>query len=238
LTDGAELILSKSSIDEWLRCHKAWMFGYAYRIKGAPNLDMAVGTAVHAGAEAIWRGMNPTEALERALVREVALMGDAVLGDPVQGLADAHAMLLVYAKNIVPTFTATMVEQDFLIRVNGVLVSGRIDAADDSDVHDTKTTSTPSKVTPERHALGMTGYYLGYQSLTGRAPRRLLLDVVAKNGRWKIVEVEPDIAGFAEVVALVSKGILTGDFEPTGAPRGECPRCPYAAICKYSTTGV
>ncbi len=232
MTDGAELILSKSSIEEWLRCHKAWMYGYAYRIKGAPSLDMAIGTAVHAGAEAIWRGMNPAEALERALARETALIPGLTVDELQQAVTDAHAMLLTYAKHIVPTFgdAPSLIEADFLIRVNGTLVSGRIDAAN-ADVHDTKTTSTPSKVTPDHHQLGMTLYAWGYRALTGHLPRRLLLDVVAKNGRWAVKEVEPDYAGAAEVVKLVADGINASDFEPTGAAKGECARCPYQAIC-------
>lgn len=234
MTEGAELILSKSSIDAWLSCHYKWFIGYVWRIGGAPSLDMAVGTAVHAGVEAYWNGNDHVEATRMALQREVALM-DAVSADEVaRAVVDAHAMTKTYVEKIAPTFRPTMVEQDFLIRVNGQLVSGRLDAASETEVHDTKTTSTPSKVTPDQHRLGMTLYSWGYRALTGHLPEKLQLDIVAKNGRWAVKEVEPDYAGTAEVVGLVADGIKSNDFRPTGAAVGECPRCPYRNICRFS----
>lgn len=231
MTDGVELILSKSSIGTWLTCYRQYMYGYVYRIPGAPSLDMAIGTAVHAGAEAHWKGHDPIEATQKALDREVALIPHVTVDEGVQADKDALAMTRLYLDKIAPTFTVTMVEQDFLIRVDGTLVSGRIDAADDKDVHDTKTTSTPSKVDAAHNQLGMTIYRHGYKSITGHLPERLLLDVVAKNGRVAVKEVEPDDQGMAEVVAMVARGINEGDFAPTGASRGECVRCPYATIC-------
>lgn len=234
MSDGAELILSKSSIERWLSCRYAWLLTYAHRLPGRPNLDMIVGTAVHAGVEAYWKGKDPRSGLEKAWAREVRSMGSAfVVGDFADHRLDAHKMLGVYLASIAPTFTPSIVERDFLVRINGVLVSGRIDAADDDDVHDTKTTSTPSKVTADQHRLGMTLYRHGYASITGRLPKRLLLDVVARNGRWKQLPVEPDDAGMAEVVAHVAAGINAGDFEPTGAAVGECPRCPFLMVCRF-----
>lgn len=228
---GAELILSKSAIDLWGRCNRAWMYAYAYRVPGAPNLDMAIGTAVHAGAEAHWKGEDPDSATRKALARELALIPALASGEATGALVDALAMTRLYLDKIVPTFTPTLVEKDFLIRVDGQLVSGRIDAAD-GDVHDTKTTGTPSKVDPKAHRLGMTLYRWGYRALTGNLPGRLLLDVVAKNGRWKIAEVEPDEQGTAEVVGMVARGVNAGDFAPTGASRGACHSCAYVSICK------
>lgn len=238
MSDGAELILSKSSIEVWLACHKRWAYGYLYRVPGAPNLDMAVGTGTHAAVEAYWKGESPEEAFAVAMSRELALIPGLVPILAAGAVADGLRLWGTYLRHIVPTFTATMVEKDFLIRVNGVLVSGRIDAADENDVHDTKTTSTPSKVTPERHALGMTIYRHGYRALTGKFPGRLLLDVVAKNGRHKVVEVEPDDAGMAEVVGMVAKGISEGDFRPTGASSGACYGCAYRTMCPDANLGL
>lgn len=232
---GQPLILSKSSMEVYGTCKRQWLYCYVYRIPGAPNLDMAVGTAVHAGAEAHWKGADPVEATTAALAHETALIPGLTVDEFQQAVTDAQAMTQTYLAHIVPTFPVppTIIEQDFLISVDGVLVSGRIDVAD-GDVHDTKTTSTPSKVTAERHSLGMTIYRHGYRVLTGKFPGRLVLDVVAKNGRWKVLEVEPDDQGMAEVVGLVAKGINAGDFAPTGAARGACYSCPFQAICSYA----
>ena len=226
MTDGAELILSKSSIETWLTCKYQWLLSYAYRIKGAPSVDMAVGTAVHAGVEAHWKGEDPVQATMTALLKESTMMLPEASIEALRAVPDAHRMVSVYLHNIAPTFIPTLVEADFLVRVNGTLLSGRIDAAD-GDVHDTKTTSTPSKVDAEKMRLGMTLYRWGYKALTGNLPGRLLLDVVARNGRWKQVEVEPDDRGLSEVVSHVAAGVNRGDFEPTGARSGACARCPY-----------
>lgn len=232
MTEGAELILSKSSIEVYLDCHYKWFLGYVYRVKGgvAPDMSMAIGHAVHAGVEAHWKGKaDPENALRAALIRELALGPAPEPEAAAVAVRDALTMLRVYLTKIAPTFTPGMIERDFLIRVNGQLVSGRIDAAEESsdEVHDTKTTSTPSKVVGKRTQLGMTIYRHGYKALTGRLPKRLVLDVVARNGRWKQVEVEPDDHGMAEVVGLVSAGIIGGQFEPTGARTGSCARCPF-----------
>jgi PD-(D/E)XK nuclease superfamily len=229
--DGAELILSKSSIDVWLDCHRKWMYAYVYRVPGAPNIDMAVGTAVHAGVEALLNGKDPFKALQKSWKTVTALMPNNDSVEARQALADAHTLFRVYQANIAPTLgTVIAIEKDFLVRVNGVLMSGRIDVAD-QDVHDTKTTATPSKVNPNSHRLGMTLYKHGYRALTGSWPVRLVLDIVARNGRWKQLEVEPDDAELAEIAGMVAKGINDGDFEPTGAAKGSCHKCAYVALC-------
>jgi RecB family exonuclease len=242
MPDGQELVLSKSAIDAWDRCHKAYLYGYVYRVPGAPNLDMAVGTAVHAGVEAYWKGKGPVDATEAALYNELASMPAVPKDEVKQALVDARAMTRTYLVQIVPTFPKppTLVERDFLIRVNGTLVSGRIDCAteDPDEVRDTKTTSTPSKVTPERHQLGQTLYAWGFAAIAGRMPTRLLLDCVGKNGRVAVKEVEPDYAGAAEVVAMVAKGVNEGDFRPTGAAAGACYSCPYRTICPDASLGL
>ena len=237
--DGQELVLSKSSIDVWSSCHRKYMYAYLYRIPGGTNLDMAVGTAVHAAAEAHWKGKDPEEALAVAMAGELALIPGLIPIEAAGAVAVALGLWQTYLAKIVPTFPVppTIIERDFLISVNGVLVSGRIDVATEGpdEVRDTKTTSTPSKVTPERHQLGMTLYSWGFQALTGRLPKRLLLDTIGRNGRWAIKTVEPDYQGTAEVVGLVAAGIAAGNFAPTGAASGQCWRCPYAQICPDST---
>ena len=231
---GQELILSKSSIDVWLDCHRKWMYAYVYRVHGPPSIEQARGQAVHAGVEALLKDKDPFKALQKAWKAETALMPNADSAEARQALADAHTLLRVYQANIAPLLgTVIAIEKDFLVRVNGILMSGRIDVAD-QDVHDTKTTATPAKVSANSHRLGMTLYRHGYRALTGTWPGRLLLDIVARNGRWKQLEVEPDDAELAEVAGLVAKGVNEGDFAPTGAAKGSCHKCAYVNICEFA----
>lgn len=229
-----ELRLSKSSIDLFEDCDYAWYLGYVLRIKGSPTLQMIRGRAVHAGIEAYWKGEDHVGATVREFTASVDSIPDADVAAAGEALGDAHRLVGTYVTKIAPTFTPNLVEAKFAIRVNGVLVTGAIDAATETEVHDTKTTSTPSKVDPERHRVEMTLYQWGAQSL-GLSPERLVLDVVGVNGRSKSVEVQPDEAGAAELVGYVADRIGSGVFEPTGARTGQCGRCSFASTCKFST---
>lgn len=228
-----ELRLSKSSIDAFLECNYAWYLGAVLRIKGAPTLHMIAGRAVHAGIEAHWKGEDHVEATVASWDSDLASTGLEGTEEAAASFLDALRLVGTYIDKIAPTFTPSLVEAKFMIRVDGVLVSGTIDAADEN-VHDTKTTSTPSKVDPKLHRVEMTIYGWGAQSLTGKSPGKLLLDVVGRNGRTKTAEVEPDPAGTAEVIGYVARKIGEGTFEPNGARTGQCFRCPYAVRCSYA----
>lgn len=234
--EATELVLSKSSIRAWLTCRYAWLLGYVHRIKGVPNLDMVIGTATHAGVEAYWKHEPPYDATRAAFSYEGPLDATTTSEMVVAGLVDAVAMTRTYIEKIAPTVETppTLVEADFLIRVDGVLVSGRIDTGSVDEVRDTKTTSTPSKVDPARYGVDMALYGWGARSITGRFPGRYWLDVVARNGKFAVKPVEPDYQGAAEVVRHVAAGITAGEFGPTGAAVGECPRCSYAAVCRFA----
>jgi CRISPR/Cas system-associated exonuclease Cas4 (RecB family) len=229
------LVLSASSIKVWLQCGRRFYYDQVLRILGRPNMAMAVGTAVHAGVEATHKGLDATGATETAFAGEMTKMGGSVVDDPVVAFRDAEMMLALYRAKVAPTFKPTIVEREFVIRANGVLVSGQIDAADD-DVRDTKTTANLSKFRPQKHRLQLNLYRLGYRAITGRWPGRLLLDVLARNGRYKQVEIEVDEGEVADVLMLVSSAIMRGDYEPTGALNGSCARCPYLEICPYAVT--
>lgn len=233
----SDLILSASSISFYLRCHYRYLLSNVYRIGGGrPSMGAVLGAAVHAGAEAFWKEpTRPQAALRRAFERELATVPTPFEEDASVVLADAERMLGTYMAQVAPTFTPTMVEQKFLIRVNGIGVSGTLDAADD-DVHDLKTVSMISKFYPLEHVLQLTLYRLGFKALTGRYPKRLLLDVLPRKGRvtYRQYEIEPDTTEAIDTISIVSAGIMAEDYEPTGATAGVCHYCPYREICRYA----
>lgn len=240
MTEPAPLILSASTIKVWVDCHYRYLLEHVHKVPAAPNMDMAIGTAVHAGVEALHKAaQDPLQATRSAFGRELASMSAYDDEEALRAQEDVPKMFRTYTHNILPTFRPTMVERPFLIRVDGVHVSGQIDAADEvlDEVHDTKTTATPSKIKPERHQFQMSLYRWAYRVLTGRFPKRLVLDVVARNGRWKQIEVEPDDQGMVELVKLTADGIMRSEFDPTGALSGACARCPYATgVCRFAAT--
>ncbi len=234
MTEPRELVLSVSTMKTWLSCRYRYLLSNIWRVPAPPNMDMAIGTAVHAGVEAMHKGLpDPLGATVAAFDREMAPSADQLGLNLGEGLLDAEKMLGLYRQKMAG-YHPTMVEKDFVARMNGVLVSGRIDGADEEDVHDTKTTANLTKFKPERYSFQSNIYRWGYKVLTGRMPKRLLLDVVTRNGKYKQVEIKPDDSVF-DTVGVVSAGILKGEFEPTGALSGECARCPYArGVCSYA----
>lgn len=233
------LILSASSIAFYLRCHYRYLLSNVYRIGGGrPSMAAVLGAAVHAGVEAFWKSpTRPDAALRRSFERELATVPTPFEEEPSVVLAAAERMLGTYIGQVAPTFKPTMVEQSFLITVEGVGVSGTLDAADENDVRDLKTVSMISKFYPTEHRLQLSLYRLGYKALTGHYPRKLLLDVLPRRGKivYRSYEIEPDMAEVIDVIGIVSEGIAAEDYEPTGATGGACHYCPYRLVCKHST---
>lgn len=232
-----DLILSTSSISAYLQCHYRYLLSNIYRVGGAQSAAAALGTAVHAAVEAFWKATptRPQAVLERVLAAELTRVPPPHDEPVATLLRDGTAMLRTYIKTVTPTFTPTLVEQTFVITIDAVTVAGTIDAADD-DLHDTKTTSLISKFDPTNHVLQLSLYSLGYQVLTGRKPKRLLLDVLPRGGRvtYRQYEVQPEIGELIDVLGIVSEGISKEDYEPTGATGGVCHYCPYRRICRHS----
>ncbi len=231
-----ELVLSNSSISAYWRCHWRWYLDNVLRYPSVGNLRMALGIAVHAGVEAIFRGpLRPAGVFRASFIRETAgLPAEEMNADP--GASDAgEVMLATYMREVVPTFTPTMVEQPFTIRADGVLVTGIIDAADENDVHDTKTTAMISKFHPDSYQVQMTLYHWGYQALTGRAPKRLLLDVLPRGGnvKYRQVEIKPIHAEARDLIRLTRDAIMDRKFEPTGVLNGSCASCPFMKVCEF-----
>lgn len=238
MTEPVELMLSASSMKNYLRCPRRYYLSSVLRVPESQNVAAAIGTAVHAAIETALSPFalsSPQDALERSLAAEMALVPPAALADAEDPSPDAHKLLALWRKNIAPTLgQIRLVERDFLLRITGVLITGRIDFGD-QDVHDTKTTSALSKFHPEAHQLQLTIYRHGYKAITGSWPGRLILDVIARNGRWKQVDLEPDDDGLIEIVGVVRDGIMAERFEPSGALTGACTWCPYSSgVCSFA----
>lgn len=232
------LVLSSSSLSTYLKCHRQYLYANVFRVPGRQNLAAALGSAVHAGAKAFWKAPETAQAaLEREFSTELTQV-PLPYAEPVEGiLADATRMLGTYIQEVAPTLTPTTVEEPFVIEVEGVLLSGTIDAADENDVHDLKTTYLISKFDPSSYGLQMNLYGLAHRARTGYKPKRLLLDVLPRRGRftYRQYEVKPEVGDLLDVIGLVRDGILAEDYKPTGAISGACHWCPYKEICEYAT---
>ena len=235
------LVLSTSSVTEYLRCHHRYFLGHVYRMRGAQSVPAAIGQAVHAGVEAMHKGQPPENALQRAWDEESANVPPEELAADHEALADARKILEVYRREVLPRFHPTLVEAPFAVKVEGIIISGTIDAADD-DVHDTKTTAGKTingrkpRFDAANYDLQLALYKLGYKGLTGTWPKRTVLDVLTRRGTYREIEREPSVRDALDVVGVVRDGLARGDFEPTGALNGACNWCAYAIRCAYAKT--
>ena len=235
------LVLSTSSVTEYLRCHHRYFLGHVYRMRGTQSVPAAIGQAVHAGVEAMHKGQPPENALQRAWDEESANVPPEELAADHEALADARKILEVYRREVLPRFHPTLVEAPFAVKVEGIIISGTIDAADD-DVHDTKTTAGKTingrkpRFDAANYDLQLALYKLGYKGLTGTWPKRTVLDVLTRRGTYREIEREPSVRDALDVVGVVRDGLARGDFEPTGALNGACNWCAYAIRCAYAKT--
>lgn len=232
-----ELVLSASSVNAYWKCHYAWKLSNVLRIPAVGNLAMALGQSVHQAIEAIFTSpLRPENVLRAAFIKETAGLPTEEMNSDPGALADGQAMLATYTREVLPTYHPTLVEAPFTIRTEGILLSGVIDNADE-DVHDVKTTSLISRFRPENHQFQLTLYHWGYAALTGRAPRRLLLDVLPRGGkiRHRQIEVKPAHGDAIDLIRLTASSIMRRDYSPTGALNGSCERCPYRLSCQFST---
>jgi hypothetical protein len=235
----SDLILSTSSISEYLRCHHAYLLGHVYRMQRRQSVAAAIGQAVHAGVEALHRGQPAHNALRAAWDEEVeSIPADAVAADP-DAFTDAKKMLSIYERDVLPTFQPTLIEAPFAARVAGVILTGTIDQADD-DVRDTKTTSGKTingrkpHFDPANYDQQLSLYRLGYKALTGKWPRRLLLDVLTRRGTYRQYEREPRTADAMDALGVARDGILREEYDPNGALSGACNWCGYVERCGYA----
>ena len=123
-----------------------------------------------------------------------------------------------------------------------VVLSGIIDSADD-DLHDLKTTAGKTingrkpHFDPANYDLQLSLYDLGYQGLTRRRPKRLILDVLTRRGTYRQYVREPQMAEAVDALRVTRDGILREEFDPTGALNGSCRWCEFATKgCSYAVT--
>lgn len=234
MTEDAPLVLSASSAKTYITCGYRYLLENVYRLPATPNMAMAIGTAVHAGIEALHKGHpRPVEATVAALGAQLDTLTEPYEESPVTALQSATAMLEMYRAKVAPRFRPDLIEANFIVNLDGILVSGQIDAADEN-VRDVKTTAALTGFNAARHRFQLNVYRMGYRFLTGRWPKRLFLDVLTRNGRYKEVEIEVDPGEAMDVLTLTRDGIMAGSFDPTGADNGACRYCPYyEGACAY-----
>lgn len=235
------ITLSASSVTTYQRCHYQYYLSEIMRIPSPPNIAMALGTAFHASIERLWKGspLRPVDKLAEVFAEEMEKVQEPD-EDPAVALRDGMLMLATYTEKVYPRLKPSGVEVKLVAEIEGVHWSGILDFYDENDVRDAKSTAGKTingrkpNFNPDKHQLQLTGYRWLYRALTGRWPKRLLLDVVTRTGKYREYEIEPDTGGLLDVIRLTRDGILRRNYEPTGVLSNSCFMCPYRNICEFS----
>lgn len=258
--DGG-LILSASSVATFLRCGKQWEFAYIFKEKRPPTIKQGLGIAAHEAYDfdmtaKLATGENMPESLVLdAFSTEYDKMWTDGFSktkeedeDPGKAKDQQIRVVRKYRNEIAPLIEPVMVEESFVIAVNGIDFSGTLDLASIKRVEPDKTIikvrdwkNTAQKPSDTSgYAFGMVGYALGYRSLTGDIEDAVQLDYLVRYkrqepGYFPVSSNGPvsnrAIENFAEVLRDVFDAIMAGRFVPNGLQNNACSWCGFRAMC-------
>lgn len=244
----ADLVLSASSMSAYDDCHYRWYLQYVEAHQGEQSVAAAIGSAVHKAIEEHFKAVMREEPLPAKALREIYdfayILDTSAIADPElpidKALKWGRRALTTYLEDVAPTIKPRLVEYGELLEVNGILVSGHLDVADDA-VHDTKIKGAKPR-DPDVYRRAFTIYALLYRDKLGEKERDVVLDVIVRLKRDRPYHVpyqyggpvsEHDIGLFAASLEYVANGITKGDFRPTGLESGACKFCPVKTVCDY-----
>lgn len=246
----ADLVLSASSLDAYDDCHYRWYLQYVESHQGEQSVAAAIGIAVHYAIEQHYKAVMLDEPLPAKVLddtyRTQYALETAGIADPELPLDKAvkwgSRALTTYLEDVAPNVVPTLIEQGGLLQVDGVLVSGHLDVADDRRiVRDTKIKGNKPR-DPRRYLRAFTIYALIYRDLMDTVESDVQLDVIVRLKRDRPYHVpynyggsvsDHDIAITAASLQRVANGIAKGDYRPTGLEEGACKYCPVKTVCDY-----
>ena len=236
------VVWSHSSIDAYLDCHLRWYFTYVMCEEEEPSEARMTGIAVHDVAERILKGQSLPLLDGPCGICEMFPHSPQC---PNQGAA-AEGLIEVFISDILPTYRDTiLIEAPFQYELDGIPVSGIIDALDEQDteeplgyrariLRDLKTTK--SRPSAGKYRLQMTIYWLGATEL-GYPPHAAMLDYIVRTKKpyyWPEVVSpidEDDVDVLSATLQALQNGVESSDYEPTGLGTPACSWCGYKAIC-------
>lgn len=255
--DDGGLILSASSVATYLRCPKQWEFAYVHRERRPPTVRQALGLAAHTAydhdmTQKLATGENMPEALVLDAFSteydKMSLEFEQPDEDPGKAKDQQIKVVRKYRSELAPLIEPVMVEESFVIEVNGIAYSGTFDLASITrvvpdttiiKVRDWKNTAQkPSD--GGNYTFGMVGYALGYRVLTGDVEDAVQIDYLVRYkkqdpGYFPISSGGPvsdrAIESFAGVLREVYDAIMAGNFVPHGLQNNACSWCGFKEIC-------
>jgi CRISPR/Cas system-associated exonuclease Cas4 (RecB family) len=240
------VVLSSSSLSEYLLCGKKWEFDHVLGIRMAPSVRSTIGVSVHRAAE-----VNLTQKIEST----VDLPEDVVLDvfsttfdedaatietpeEPIGPGKDSGVKLTrLMHRELSPPIQPLFVEKQVQFQISGVDYSTYLDLVDrEHRVRDLKTTQRVPDT--GKHLLQMTAGSVGFRQQTGLTESDVQLDFLVRKKkpeyvplRWGGPVSNVSIKAFADTVRDVHAGIMAGRFPMNGPQSYACGWCQYRPIC-------
>lgn len=262
--EGAELVLSATSLKTMLRCPKQFEFGWIERIKSPPSIKQVLGIAAHYGAEVNFRQKLETRV---DVPEDVVLdaystsydMGleevEAADEDPMKAKDAGAKLMRLHHRELAPSIQPLWVERQTQIRLIrqheegcdkgescscGWPYTATVDLVDEArQVRDLKTAQrTPSQ---GQHLMQVAGGAIGFEAETGEPASDLIVDTLIRTkvpayhqDRWGGPVDTPMRKVFATQVDNAYRMINAGLFPTSGVEAGPAGPCTW---CGYGPKG-
>jgi len=240
--------LSVTQIKMYLRCPLQYKFRYIDSLKIPPVSAITLGKSIHSALEANYsQKINTKQDLPVTQIAD--LFSDFWEEEAKETLFEADeragevkdegiGLINVYHEQISPNIQPKIVEKEFELSFENVsyTLKGKLDLVDSQDIIiDHKTSKRSMQVESILSDLQLTCYALAYRQVLGLKERALRFDVMVRNKKPKIQQLETqrteeDINRFLKVLAYVSKAIHSNIFYPN--ENYFCGVCGYKELCK------
>jgi len=253
----SELILSSTSVDNYLSCEYRWYLEYVEKTPGDQGVPAAVGLAVHAAVESYYRlrlaGADHAQILVHQMTGLVDELETTFMlnisgapddpGDPIdKARQQARRVLVSYLEDVGAKTNPRYAEQAVTVEINGIPYSMHIDLVDDEPtVWDLKVKRQKAR-DPSVYSFQINGGAIGFRFLTGEVEKDVGIMQMIRLKRDRPYPVPIRNGGpvtnaalsiFASTLQGVAEGIDRGDFRPTGLEKGICKWCRVRGSCDY-----
>jgi DNA helicase-2/ATP-dependent DNA helicase PcrA len=232
--------LSATTVEAYQTCPLKFKLLRDWQIPGPVSAAMFYGNIVHQvlrDFHQAWQAGRPRSEGE-VLQRFGALLAEAPFDDEFQrvlyqkqGAQQLSAFLACQAQQPPPAILH--VERDFQIKIDGVLVRGRMDRVDRLGerrirILDFKTGAAYTQQKAD-DSLQLTLYAIAARQAWGAEPQELMIYNLEDNSQIVTPRTEVQLQEARDKVRQVAEGIKAGNFDPT--PGFHCRWCEYRNLC-------
>lgn len=239
--------LSQQRIHDYLDCPHRFYLSHLMRVPQSESHNMAFGTALH---EAIsWflkrrqegEGIAPLSDLQDRFRQQWKRTGCLSSEHADQRFEQGMASLeRFWQKEAATSLVPQLVEQPFVVTLDGVRIRGRIDRVDVDGglvkITDYKTSPIKAQDRADdqaRQSLQLTIYAFAYQVLYQKLPDHLCLHFVESGVEGRSPTETHPLGDHTAQIRQVVEGIRAHCFEPRPSQQ-RCRQCSYRAVCHHS----